>query len=86
MVVVALAFLMALNKLYAKVKFLAIDDPIQTIDDMNLWGFIETLRHEFKDTTLLMSTHEPNYGELLRYKLSKMQIPATYVDMQIIRG
>ena len=85
LVVVALAFLMALNKLYAKVKFLAIDDPIQTIDDMNLWGFIETLRHEFKDTTLLMSTHEPDYGGLLRYKLSKMQIPAIYVDMKDIR-
>ena len=85
LVVVALAFLMALNKLYAKVKFLAIDDPIQTIDDMNLWGFIETLRHEFKDTTLLMSTHEPDYGGLLRYKLSKMQIPAKYVDMHLIR-
>lgn len=85
LVVVALAFLMALNKLYAKVKFLAIDDPIQTIDDMNLWGFIETLRHEFKDTTLLMSTHEPDYGGLLRYKLSKMHIQAKYIDMQGIR-
>ena len=86
LVVVMISLLLALNKLYATVKFLAIDDPIQTIDDMNLWGFIETLRHEFKDTTLLMSTHEPTYGGLLRYKLDMMQIPALYLDMKEARN
>ena len=31
-----IAFTLALNKFYAKYSFLAIDDPVQTIDDMNL--------------------------------------------------
>lgn len=67
-----IAFILALNKLYAESSFLAIDDPVQTIDDMNLWGLIETLRHEFRGYNLLLSTHEEEYAGLLRYKLEKL--------------
>jgi exonuclease SbcC len=82
---IILAFTLALNKLYADVKYIAIDDPVQTIDDMNLWGFIETLRHEFRDYNVLLSTHENNYAGLLRYKASKMGIKAIFYDMQNFR-
>lgn len=47
LVSIAVAFLLSLNKLYDKSKFLAIDDPVQTIDDINFGGLIETIRHEF---------------------------------------
>ena len=79
---VILSFTLALNKLYADTGFMAIDDPVQTIDDMNLWGFIETLRHEFHDYNILLSTHEDNYAGLLRYKLSKMDISSVIFDMK----
>lgn len=60
---------------------IAIDDPIQTIDDINLWGLIETLRHDFDDHLLLLSTHERDYRDLLVYKLRKWNIQTEMVDM-----
>lgn len=83
---VIISFMLALNKLYADHKFIAIDDPVQTMDDMNIWGLIETLRHEFHDYTVLMSTHEQSFGSLIRYKTSKMGIPSYYLDMRLLRS
>lgn len=77
-----IAFTLALNKLYAEYSFLAIDDPVQTIDDMNLWGLIETLRHEFRGYNLLLSTHEEEYGGILRYKSEKLGISAQVIDVR----
>ena len=86
LVSVVFAFVMALNKLYSSQQFIAIDDPVQTIDDINVWGFIETIRHAFKDSFILLSTHEDEYAALLRYKFSKIGIPAKCIDMSEIRN
>lgn len=67
--------------LFIKSMIIAIDDPIQTIDDINLWGLIETLRHDFDDHFLLLSTHERDYRDLLVYKLRKWNIQTEMVDM-----
>ena len=75
------AFTMALNKLYHKYNFMLIDDPVQCIDDINIWGFIETLRHEFQGYSFLFSTHEEQYGLLLRYRLSKFGFNIEYRDL-----
>lgn len=85
LVALMMALLLSLNKLYSESHFLAIDDPVQTIDDINVWGFVETLRHEFRDYQYLFSTHELSYGSFLRYKLSNMNIKASYVDMMDLR-
>ena len=81
LIALIIAFTLSINKLYSKAKFIAIDDPIQTIDDINIWGLIETMRHEFKDRFMLLSTHEINYGSLIRYKFSNVGIAAKYFDM-----
>lgn len=81
---VAISFLLSLNRLYSGYKIVAIDDPVQTIDDINLWGLMETLRHDFKDRFILLSTHEQNYGQLLHYKFQKVGIKSEYIDMAIM--
>lgn len=81
---VAIAFLLSLNRLYSGYKIVAIDDPVQTIDDINLWGLMETLRHDFKERFILLSTHEQNYGQLLHYKFQKVGIKSEYIDMAIM--
>ena len=73
-------------RLYSSQKFLAIDDPVQTIDDINVWGFIETIRHSFYDSNILLSTHEDDYAALLRYKFSKIGIPAKCIDLSEVRN
>lgn len=86
LVSVVFAFVMALNKLYSSQAFIAIDDPVQTIDDINVWGFIETIRHAFGDSCILLSTHEDDYAALLRYKLDKCGISARCIDMSEVRS
>lgn len=83
---IVIAFTLALNKLYASCSFLAIDDPVQTMDDMNFWGFIETIRHEFNEWNVLLSSHEADKGGLIRYKAAKLNIPSHYFDMATLRG
>lgn len=83
LVALVLAFVLSLNKLYHQHNLLLIDDPIQTIDDINTWGLIETLRHEFPDYFFIFSTHEQRYGSLLRYKMSKFGFTAQYRDLSV---
>ena len=81
LVSLAISLILCLNKLYGKGLFLAIDDPVQTIDDLNLWGLIETLRHDFADHFLLLSTHEDKYASLLAYKFQKIGAKEKLIDM-----
>ena len=81
LVAVIFAFILSLNQLYSKVNLLAIDDPIQTIDDINVWGFTETLRHSFSDLFLLLSTHEEQYSSLIRYKFDKKGMEPVLINM-----
>lgn len=81
LVSLVVALTLSLNKLYSSVPFIAIDDPIQTMDDINLWGLIETLRHDFSDHFMMLSTHETDYGKLLEYKFRKWGLDTEYVEM-----
>ena len=81
LVSLAISLILCLNKLYGKGSFLAIDDPVQTIDDLNLWGLIETLRHDFAEHFLLLSTHEDKYASLLAYKFQKIGAKEKLIDM-----
>lgn len=81
LVSIAIALKLSLNKLYSNTPFLAIDDPVQTMDDLNLWGFIETMRRDFRDHFLLLSTHEYDYESLLKYKFDKWNIKTRVIDM-----
>tara|TARA_R110001583_G_scaffold77851_2_gene211578 strand:- start:18900 stop:19160 length:261 start_codon:yes stop_codon:yes gene_type:complete len=62
---------MALNHKYAKNKLLLIDDPVQTMDEINVAGFIDLLRHQFKEHQIFISTHEDHTSSYFRYKFSK---------------
>lgn len=66
-----IAFTMALNHKYAKNKLLLIDDPVQTMDEINSAGFIDLLRHQFNDRQIFISTHEDHTSSYFRYKFKK---------------
>lgn len=83
--VVSIAFCLALNKVYEApnhFKFLAIDDPVQTLDDLNIHSFIELLRHEFPDYQMIISTHEEHVANYLAYKFEKFQFQCGRVNVQ----
>lgn len=46
-----------------------LDDPLQSLDDVNLLGLIDLLRRAKGERQLLLSTHDPRFGGLLARKL-----------------
>lgn len=76
-----LSFTLALNKKYSKSKLLLIDDPVQSMDDINTAGFIEVLRNDFADRQILLSTHEQMLSTYIRYKFKKFNIDSLRIDL-----
>ncbi|WP_026909116.1 AAA family ATPase [Paucisalibacillus globulus] len=68
-----LAFSLALNKVYnnSGLGTLLIDDPIQTMDEINMASFVELLRNDFYDRQIILSTHEDKISMYIRYKFLK---------------
>lgn len=46
-----------------------LDDPLQSLDDVNLLGLVDLLRRTKGSRQLLLSTHDPRFGALLARKL-----------------
>lgn len=71
-----LSFLFAMNRRYISetlddIGFILIDDPVQTMDDINIASFIEVLRNDFKDKQIILSTHETDKENYILYKFLK---------------
>jgi DNA repair exonuclease SbcCD ATPase subunit len=76
-----ISFTLALNKKYSQNKILLIDDPIQTMDDLNIASFIDVLRNDFKDRQILISTHEDMMSAFMRYKFKKYGVKSKRVQI-----
>ena len=76
-----IAFTLALNKRYSQNKFLFIDDPIQTLDELNVAGLIELLRNDFSDRQIFISTHEDMMSAYMRYKFKKFGLGAQRLSL-----
>ena len=48
---------------------LILDDPLQSLDDVNLLGLVDLLRRTREHRQVVVSTHDPHFGELLARKL-----------------
>ena len=87
MAVVSLAFCLSLNKVYntnEHFKFLSIDDPVQTMDDLNIHTFIELVRNEFTDYQIIMSTHDDFTSRYMKYKFDKFAMNTEIQNVQTI--
>lgn len=82
---VAISFLMCMNQVYMGSKvfpILMIDDPIQTIDDVNMVGLVDILRYEFADRQIIISTHEQKFDWYLRYKYERARKKIFPINMK----
>lgn len=87
MAVASLAFCLSLNKVYNTndhFRFLSIDDPIQTMDDLNVHTFIELMRNEFKDYQIILSTHDDYTSRYMKYKFDKFSMHTEIQNVQTI--
>ena len=79
-----IAFTLALNKVYGNsgIMTLLIDDPVQTMDEMNMASFVELLRNDFRDRQLIISTHEDDISLYLRYKFLKYGLSVGNINVK----
>jgi DNA repair exonuclease SbcCD ATPase subunit len=69
--VLALSVFLALNLGIdtLPLEVVALDDPLQSLDDVNLLGFVDLLRRMKGRRQIIISTHDPKLGALLCRKL-----------------
>lgn len=70
--VVALSYFLALGWAAGPdaIPFVLLDDPLQSMDDVNALGFADLCRHIRRQRQLVVSTHEERLGALLQRKLA----------------
>jgi len=77
-----ISFTLALHKKYSQNKLILIDDPVQTMDELNLYGFIDLLRNEFYDNQVIMSTHEDMMSAFMRYKFKNYNLSEQRINLK----
>lgn len=80
MISILLALNISLNN--SKIDFLLIDDPIQTLDDLNQLAFINLLRYQFSDKQIILSTHEQEFSNFIRYKFWRLWLSQTSFNVK----
>ena len=69
---VVIALTLALHKVYASnFGSVLIDDPVQTMDDINMSSLVEVLRNDFTGKQIIISTHEAKVARYFTYKYLK---------------
>ena len=70
---IVIALTLAMNKLFGKgLNTILIDDPVQTMDDINMMSFIDLMRNEFKDKQVILSSHEDEVEKFFLYRYLKV--------------
>lgn len=70
--IVALSYFIAMSLSAGRrgLPFLLLDDPVQSMDDVNVLGFADLCRHLQERRQLIVSTHERRFAGLLERKLA----------------
>lgn len=69
---VVIALTLALHRVYStKLSTILIDDPVQTMDDINMSSLVELLRNDFSKKQIILSTHEDKVARYFTYKFLK---------------
>lgn len=55
------------------IQTVMLDDPLQSLDDVNLLGLVDLLRRTRDQRQLIVSTHDARFGRLLARKLRPIQ-------------
>ncbi|WDV06147.1 AAA family ATPase [Lysinibacillus irui] len=81
---ITLSLTLALNKVYGNkgLSTLLIDDPLQTMDDINISSFLELLRNDFSDKQIILSTHEEHVTKYMLYKFSNYNLQTQSLNLR----
>lgn len=80
----SLAFFLSLNKVYARVPLILIDDPSQSLDEVNVASLTDLLRCELKHCQLVVSSHEDDISAYMRYRFNRAGLATSSLNMQLL--
>ena len=78
----SLAFFLSLNKVYADIPIILIDDPSQSLDEVNVVSLTVLLRCELKHCQLIVSSHEEDISAYMRYRFNRAGLTTSSLNMQ----
>jgi exonuclease SbcC len=78
----SLAFFFSLNRVYSRNSLILIDDPAQSLDEINIASLSDLLRCELKDRQLIISSHEEDISSYIRYRFSRAGLSQKGIHMQ----
>lgn len=78
----SLGFFLSLNRVYSKVPLILIDDPSQSLDEVNIASLTDLLRCEFSNRQLIVSSHENDISSYMRYRFAKAGLNTRSLNMQ----
>jgi len=78
----SLAFFLSLNKVYSDVPIILIDDPSQSLDEVNIASLTDLLRCELNHCQLIVSSHEEDISAYMRYRFSRAGLTTSSLNMQ----
>ncbi|MDY0931622.1 AAA family ATPase [Chryseobacterium sp. CFBP8996] len=79
-----ISLMFVLNKVFnqSKLGTIFIDDPLQTLDEINAHSLVELLKYNFPDQQIILSTHEDKYSRFIRYKFDKFGLSGKNFNMR----
>lgn len=81
--VINISIMLAFRKvIQSNLNIFMIDDPCQSMDDINIASLTEILKNEFSDTQLIISTHEEDVAGYIKYKFNKSGKKARNFNVQ----
>ncbi len=78
----SLAFFFSLNKVYSRSALILIDDPVQSLDEINIASLSDLLRSELKGRQILISSHEDDVSAYMRYRFARAGLAQKGIHMQ----
>lgn len=78
----SLGFFLSLNKVYSSLPLILIDDPSQSLDEVNIASLTDLLRCEFDNRQLIVSSHEDDISSYMRYRFNKAGLSTKSLNMQ----
>ncbi|EFO4322341.1 AAA family ATPase [Lelliottia amnigena] len=78
----SLGFFLSLNRVYSSIPLILIDDPSQSLDEVNIASLTDLLRCEFSNRQLIVSSHEDDISSYMRYRFAKAGLSTRSLNMQ----
>lgn len=78
-----ISFALSMNKIYpSRLQALLIDDPVQSMDEVNMASLVQLLKYEFGGHQLILSTHDSRVSSYVNYKLHRAGKTVERINMK----